>query len=163
MWEALRDFDALMEGAESRVQSADPSAESVKAAKLLNDFARSHFHLLLVAQYKIKEIGRGVVAALDARNETVLFNLARAFIEHTAALAYQVSALEKAASEIPKKPDIKRLEATISKHNKTVHKLYYNEKASVHVNDMIGTLTKHYGSAKRDYELWATVGDGMKG
>jgi hypothetical protein len=35
MWDALRDFDALMKGAETRVRSADSSAESVKAANLL--------------------------------------------------------------------------------------------------------------------------------
>lgn len=152
MWEALRDFDSLMKGAESRLLLADQSAEALKVAKLLNDFARSHFHLLLVTQYKIKEIGRGAVAALDAHNETVLFNLARAFLEHTAALAYQVAALEKAVSEIPKKPDIKNVETTILKHSETAHNLYYNEKASVHVNDMIATLTKHYDSAKPDYD-----------
>jgi hypothetical protein len=152
MWEALSDFDALMKGAESRIEAADASAESVQAARLLNDFARSHFHLVLVGQYKIKEIGRGVVAALDTRNETVLFNLARAFVEHTAALAYQVSVLEKATSEIPKKPDIKSLQTTISRHTETVHKLYYNERASIHVNDMIESLTKHYDSAKRYYD-----------
>src|SRR4051812_36370950 len=87
MWDALRDFDALMKEADGRVRSADASAESVKAAQLLYDFARDHFHLLLVGQFKIKEIGRGIVATLDAHNETVLFNLARAFMEHTAALA----------------------------------------------------------------------------
>jgi hypothetical protein len=152
MWDAVRDFDALMKGAEARVRSADVSAESGKAAKLLLDFARSHFHLLLVGEYKIKEIGRGIVAALDAYNETVLFNLARAFIEHTAALAFQVAALEKAVSEIPKKPDIKSLEATISRHRQAVQTLYYNERASVHVNDMVEALTKHYESAKRDYD-----------
>jgi hypothetical protein len=152
LWDALRDFDALMKGAEDRVRSADASAESVKAAQLFYDFARDHFHLLLVGQFKIKEIGRGAVAALDARNETVLFNLARAFIEHTAALAYQVAALEKAVSEIPKRPDIKSLEVVISRHRETAHKLYYNERAGVHVNNMIEALTKRYESAKRDYD-----------
>jgi hypothetical protein len=152
MWDALRDFDVLMKGAKDRVRSAEASAESVKAAQLLYDFARDHFHLLLVGEFKIKEIGRGAVAALDAHNETVLFNLARAFIEHTAALAYQVAALEKAVSQIPKRPDIKSLEVVISRHRETSNKLYYNERAGVHVNNMIEALTKHYESAKRDYD-----------
>jgi hypothetical protein len=67
-------------------------------------------------------------------------------------LAYQVAVLEKAVSEIPKKPDIKSLEMVISRYRETVHRLYYNEKASIHVNNMIDALTKHYASAKRDYD-----------
>ena len=47
-------------------------------------------HLFLVGQFKIKEIARGICAALESQNETVLFNLARSLIEHTAALAYQL-------------------------------------------------------------------------
>jgi hypothetical protein len=152
MWDSLRDFDALMKASDDRIQSANASDESVKAAQLLHEFARDHYHLLLVGQYKIKEIGRGAIAALDAQNETTLFNLARAFIEHTAALAYQVAVLEKAVLAIPKKPDLKSLEGTISRHHKTAKKLYYNEKAAVHVSDMIKAVNKHYESAKRDYD-----------
>ena len=152
MWDALRDFDAFMKGVEDRVRSSDAPFEGVRAAQLLFDFARAHFHLLLVNQFKIKEIGRGVVAALEAHNETVVFNLARAFVEHTAALAYQVATLKKAVFEIPRKPDIKSLEAAISRHRTTANKLYYNEKADIHVNDMIDVLIKHYASAKRDYD-----------
>ena len=96
-----------MKASDERIQSADGSTESSQVALLLYEFARDHYHLLLVGKYKLKEIGRGVVAAIDAENEIVLFNLARAFIEHTAALAYQVAALEKALSDIPKKPERK--------------------------------------------------------
>lgn len=46
-------------------------------------------------------------------NEIVLFNLARAFLEHIAALAYQLRALEKAVTEFPRKAELKSLKDTI--------------------------------------------------
>jgi hypothetical protein len=33
----------------------------------------TNFHLVLVGEYKIKEIGRGIRTALDLKNETILF------------------------------------------------------------------------------------------
>jgi hypothetical protein len=151
-WAALKDFDRVMKSADARIASADSAPESVQAATLLHQLARDHFYLLLVGEYKIKEIGRGVLAALDARNETVLFNLARAFMEHTAALAYQIAALDKAIVQIPKKPDLKCLSETVSRHRTAVSGLYYNKRADIHINDMIRVLTKDYESAGRDYD-----------
>lgn len=151
MWSTLKDFDGLMKEADTRVRSANASVEAVKVAKLLHDLARSHFHLLLVGQYKIKEIGRGALAAFSAHNETVLFNLARALIEHTAAFAYQVAALGTAVSEISRGSEVTTIKSALLRHRQTVHKLYYNERARVHVNDMIEALTTHCELAKHDY------------
>jgi hypothetical protein len=117
-WTLLGDFDGMMKAHDERVRSTDSSTDAATAAILLHDFARDHYHLLLVGQYKIKEIGRGIHAALDSQNETVLLNLTRALVEHTAALAYQLGALEKAVQELPKKPDPKSLRATITRHYK---------------------------------------------
>jgi hypothetical protein len=141
----------IIRASDDRIQSADASKASVQVAQVLHHFARDHYHLLLVGLYKIKEVGRGVIAAQDTKNETVLFNLARALLEHTA-LAYQVALIEKAVLDIPKRPDLKNLKATISRHHEMAKELYYNEKAIIRVNDMIKALSKHYDSAKRDYD-----------
>jgi hypothetical protein len=76
-----------MKASDQRIQSAVGSTDAMEAAKLIHEFARNHYHLFLVGQYKIRDIGRGICAALDSKNEIVLFNLATAFLEHIAALA----------------------------------------------------------------------------
>ena len=81
----------------------------------MHDFARDHHHLLLVGQYKIREIGRGIRSTLESKNETVLFNMTRAFVERTAALAYQINALEKAVADLPKKTDLRGFRETIAR------------------------------------------------
>ncbi|MQW11598.1 hypothetical protein GHK51_14915 [Sinorhizobium meliloti] len=141
-----------MKAFDERVRSKENASDAGKTALLLYDFARDHYHLLLVGQFKIKEIGRGIQAAIEGQNETVLLNLARAFIEHTAAIAYQLGALEKAVRELPKKPEPKNLWAEVERHHQIVKKLHYNQNAAVHVNDMIGTLTKHDELARQGYE-----------
>jgi hypothetical protein len=151
-WLLLGDFDALMKSSDERIQSADRLSDAVEAAKVMHEFARNHYHLLLVGQYKIREIGRGICAALDSQNETVLFNLARTLIEHTAALAYQLVALEKAVTEFPKKADLKSLREAVDRHHRAAKELYYNESAAVHVHDMIDALTRQYDSARREYD-----------
>jgi hypothetical protein len=151
-WELLGDFDALMKSSDERIQSEDASSEAVEAARLMHDFARDHYHLLLVGQFKLREIGRGIWAAVDSKNEIVLFNLTRAFIEHTAALAYQINALERAVNEFPKKPNLKGLRETVLRHHRGVKKLYYNRRAAVHVHDMIRALSKDYELARREYD-----------
>jgi hypothetical protein len=78
--------------------------------------------------------------------------LARAFIEHTAALAYQLSVLDKAVGDFPKKTDLKTLQETLARHHKAVKKLYYNERAEIHVHDMIKILTRHYDTARAEYD-----------
>jgi hypothetical protein len=148
-WAQLGDFDALMKAADLKIKSVNSSTDAVEAATLMHGFARDHLHLLLVGQFKIRELARAI---LESQNETVLFNLARSLIEHTAALAYQTSALEKAANEFPKKNDLKTLRTTIEQHHNLVKTLYYNEKATVHVHDMIKALTKYHESARREYD-----------
>lgn len=152
MWNAVKDFDALMKSLNEKVRLASSSGESGQAAKLLLNMAQDHFHLLLVGQYKVTEIGRGIVAALLAGNDSVFFNLARAFVEHTAAIAYQLTTLEKAVLDIPKKPNLDNLKLTIARHHKKAKTLYYNERAAVHVNDMIKELVRHDPASKADYD-----------
>lgn len=151
-WALLGDFDALMKAADQRIDAFSNPTDAVEAAKLLHGFARDHFHLFLVGQYKIREIARGISAALESRNETVLFNLTRSFVEHTAALAYQLRTLEKAVHELPKKIDLENLRATIGQHHEAARRLYYNEKAEVHVHDMIEALATRLEAARREYD-----------
>jgi len=91
-------------------------------------------------------------AALGAGNDTVLFNLARGVVEHTAAIAYQLTALEKAILDIPKRLDLKDLEGAIAGHHKAAKAHYYKERAALHVNDMLKELAKHYSAAKSEYD-----------
>jgi hypothetical protein len=151
-WVLLGDFDALMKAADQKIQAFSTPTDTVEAAKLLHAFARDHFHLSLVGQYKIREVARGITEALVSKNETVLFNLARSLIEHTAALAYQLGILEKAVNEFPKKTEIKALRATIGQHHKAARLLYYNEKAAVHIHDMIKSLAVRLESARSEYD-----------
>ncbi len=151
-WVVLGDFDVLMNAADQKIQAFGNPTDAVEAAKLMHVFARDHFHLFLVGQYKIKEIARGISAALESQNETVLFNLARSLVEHTAALAYQLRTLEKAVNEFAKKTEIKSLRATIGQHHKAARLLYYNEKAAVHVHDMIKALATRLEGARSQYD-----------
>lgn len=151
-WELFGDFDVLMQATDQKIQAFSSPTDTVEAAKLLHVFARDHFHLSLVGQYKIREVARGISEALISQNETVLFNLTRSLLEHTAALAYQLGTLEKAVNEFPKKTEIKALQATIGQHHKAARLLYYNEKAEVHVHDMIKSLAIRFKSARSDYD-----------
>jgi len=151
-WVLLGDFDALMRAADQKIQAFSSPTDTVEAAKLLHVFARDHFHLSLVGQYKIREVARGISEALISQNETVLFNLTRSLVEHTAALAYQLGTLEKAVNEFPKKTEIKVLRATIGQHHQAARLLYYNEKAAVHVHDMIKSLAMRFESARSEYD-----------
>ena len=151
-WAVLGDFDALMKTTDQRLQAMTDSAETTEIAKLLHHFSKDHFYLFLVGQYKIKEIARGIFITLKDLNDTVLFNLTRTLVEHTAALAYQAAALEKAVIEIPKKPDFESVRTTVSRHHKIARRLYYNENAEVHVHDMIKALTGHFESARLEYD-----------
>ncbi|RWO33575.1 MAG: hypothetical protein EOS10_07765 [Mesorhizobium sp.] len=111
-----------------------------------------HYHLFLVCQYKIRELCRGIHAAIESTNEIVLFNLTRSLVEHSASLAYQMRILERAAEEFPKKAARKAIEASIGMHRKATQRLYYNEKASVHVHDMIKALAARFDNARGEYD-----------
>jgi hypothetical protein len=118
----------------------------------MHAFAREHYHLFLVGQYKIRELCRGIGAAIESANETALFNLTRSLVEHSASLAYQMRALERAVEEFPKKTEGKAIEASIGRHRKAAELLYYNEKAGVHVHDMIKVLATRFDNARREYD-----------
>ncbi|MET3648924.1 hypothetical protein [Phyllobacterium ifriqiyense] len=151
-WERLGDFDALMQEADQHLQSAASQSEAVEVAKLMHAFSRDHYHVFLVGQYKIRELCRGIGAAIESTNETVLFNLTRSLVEHSASLAYQMRILERAVEGFSKKRERKAIEASIGKHRKAVQLLYYNEKASIHVHDMIKALAAQFDTARREYE-----------
>jgi hypothetical protein len=45
-----------MNATDQQIQSVTSSTDATEAAKLMHGFARDHFHLFLVGQYKIREI-----------------------------------------------------------------------------------------------------------
>lgn len=151
-WELLGDFDALMSAADQRIQSALGESDAAETARLMHELSRDHYHLLLVGLYKVKEIARAIDGAFQSQNNTVLFSLARSLVEHTAALAYQVGALEKAVIDIPKKPEMKSIRESVARHHRAVMRIFYNQKADIHVHDMIKALSLSYQTARLDYD-----------
>lgn len=151
-WQLLGDFDQLMLGAEAHIQSIVGSSDAVEAARLMHAFTRDHYHLFLVGQYKVREIARGIRISLEIENGTVLFSLARALVEHTAAMAYQVRKLEAAIDDLPKRTLREQFRATIERHHNHATALYYNERAKVHVNDMIAALKTYIVDIQSGYD-----------
>lgn len=62
-------------------------------------------------------------------------------------------ALQRAVEEFPKKTERKAIEAAIGRHRKAAQLLYHNEKASVHVHDMIKALTTRFENVRREYDV----------
>lgn len=151
-WTLLGDFDRLMLGAEERIRSITAGSDATEAARRMHAFARNHHHLFLVGQYKIREIARGIGRSLESDNTTVLFSLARALVEHTAAIAFQTRSLSAAVSDLPKHVALEKFTAAIEKHGQRTAKLYYNEKARVHVNDMIDALANYLPEIQSGYD-----------
>lgn len=151
-WEFLGDFDALMSAADQRIQSALGESDAAETARLMHELSRDHYHLLLVGLYKVKEIARAIDGAFQSQNNTVLFSLVRSFVEHTAALAYQVGALERAVIDIPKKPELKSIRESVARHHRAAKRIFYNQKADIHVHDMIKALSLSYPTVHSDYD-----------
>jgi hypothetical protein len=86
-----------------------------------------------------------------------LFNLARAFMEHTASLAFQNQALEKAVSDIESKQLFDQVDRAIRKHRKIVDRMYYGGESGpkdakrLHTNDLLEALAKVDKRAASDY------------
>lgn len=157
LWKHVKDFDGLLDRSKSRLPADDGASETVKVAHLLHELAFSHFFSTLVFRFKTREIARGILDAETQDNLVVLFNLARAFMEHTASLAFQNGALEKAVAEIEAKQGFEQVDRTIRKHRKIVDKMYYGGEGSpkdvkrLHVNDLLEALVKVDERAAKDY------------
>jgi hypothetical protein len=157
LWEYVKDFDGLLDRSKSRLPVDDGQSEAVKVAHLLHDLAFSHEFSRLVFRFKTREIARGILDAETTGNLVVLFNLARAFVEHTASLAFQNQALSKAVSEIETKQVFEQVDRTIRKHRKIVDRIYYGGEGSpkdakrLHINDLLEALAKVNEHAATDY------------
>ena len=116
LWQHVKDFDRLLLSSRSRLPDQEGGSEAVKIAHRLHDLAHAHFFSTLVFRFKTREIARGIFVAEENVNLVVLFNLARAFMEHTASLAFQSQALEKALSDIEKKQTFEQIDRSIRKH-----------------------------------------------
>jgi hypothetical protein len=157
LWQHVKDFDGLLDRSKSRLPVDDGDSEIAKVAHLLNEFATAHFFSTLVFRFKTREIARGILDAESQENLVVLFNLARAFMEHTASLAFQNQALEKAVAEIETKQTFEQFDRTIRKHRKVVDRVYYGGEGSprdakrLHTNDLLEALAKVDQRASKDY------------
>lgn len=148
----LGNFDRLMQGAEAHIRSVTGSSDAAEAARLMHAFARDHYHLFLVGQYKVRAIARGIGITLEIENDTALFSLVRALVEHTAAMAYQLRRLEAAIEDLPKRTARDQFSAAIERHHRHATALYYNERAEVHVNDMIAALGRYIRDIQSGYD-----------
>ena len=157
LWEHVRDFDHLLSQSKKDLPDAIKKGDAAEIAQQLHQLAFEHFYLTLVFRFKAKEIARGVFAAVTDENYVVLFNLARAFMEHTASLAYQGEALQKAINDISTKQNTDQIQGSISAHRKVTQRLYYGGEGSpshvrhVHVNDLLKSLDRIYENALQRY------------
>lgn len=157
LWQHVKDFDGIVDRSKSRLPVDEGESETVKIAYLLHELAFAHFFSTLVFRFKTREIARGIFDAETQGNLVVLFNLARAFMEHTASLAFQIQALEKAVSDIETKQLFDQVDRAIRKHRKIVDRIYYggesgpNAAKRLHTNDLLEALAKVDKGAASDY------------
>lgn len=158
LWTAFHDFDRILSNSRQRLPGVDTATEIIDVGRELHALAFEHFHLILVFRSKIKELARGTLSALSDENHVVLFNLARAFMEHTSSLAYQDQALQKAISDISSKHNATKIKNSIAIHRNVTRCLYYGgqgspvEVARIHVNDLLKALGKVYENASSHYD-----------
>lgn len=158
LWAAFQDFDRILSESKQRLPIEQHESPTNKIAHALHEFAFDHFHLTLVFRFKAKEIGRGIFRANEDKNPVVLFNLARALVEHTASLAYQDQALRKSIDDISSKHNIEQILNSILSHKAIAQRLYYGGDGSpipmkrIHVNDLLGALEKIDTSMKSIYD-----------
>lgn len=157
LWQHVKDFDGLLVRSKSQLPVDDGENQTVKIAYLLHELAFAHFFSKLVFRFKTSEIARGIFDAEKQGNLVVLFNLARAFMEHTASLAFQNQALEKAVSDIESKQLFDQIDRAIRKHRKIVDRMYYGGEGGpqnsrrLHTNDLLKALAKVDKRAASDY------------
>lgn len=158
LWQHVKDFDGILDRSKSRLPTDKDGSEAAKVAYRLHDLAFGHLFSTLVFRFKTREIARGIFDAEAQRNLVVLFNLARAFMEHTASLAFQNQAMEKAVADIESStPDFDHVDRSIREHRKIVDRLYYGGDRSskdakrLHVNDLLKALAKVDERAFDDY------------
>lgn len=158
LWHHVKDFGRLLVSSRARLPEEEGGSESVRIAHRLHDLAHGHFFSTLVFRFKTREIARGIFDAEENLNLVVLFNLARALIEHTASLAFQDQSLERALSDIERKQSFEQIDRSIRKHRKIIDQLYYGGDVSpkgvkrLHVNDLLKALTAVDKRAQADYE-----------
>lgn len=158
LWEHVKDFDALRGNFDSRLPSEEDSSETAQITVGLINLAYEHFYSTLVFRFRTRELARGIFEAEKKRNLMVLFNLARAFMEHTASLAFQNQALEKAVADIERKQDFAQIQQSICKHRGIIARLYYGGNGSptdakrFHVNDFLNALAAIDERAPEHYE-----------
>jgi hypothetical protein len=159
LWESVKDFDQLSLKSKLSLPEKENNSESVEISGRLHQLAFEHFYLMLVFRFKSKEIGRGIFAASADNNYVVLFNLARAFMEHTASLAYQGEALNKAIKSISGMQIADQIRDSFSKSLSVTQQLYYGGEGSptqikrLHVHLLLKSLDKIYPNAKQKYDL----------
>lgn len=149
----IYDFEKLMKPLDHQTNALSGTSDSTITAKLIYQFARNSYHLYLVSGYKIAEIARGMNGALESKNSIVFFNLCRALVENSAAVAYHLNKLSQAFDDFSKSSDVHAFKAILEKHDATTKNIYYNEKATVHVNDMIKSLSKYIVDAAAEYAV----------
>jgi hypothetical protein len=158
LWMAVHDFDRILSNSRQRIPDIQIESAILGIAHELHELAFEHFHLILVFRFKTRELARGIFDAILASNYVVLFNMARAFLEHTASFAYQDQALQRAVVEISSRQSADQIWETIANHRNTTRRLYYGGEGSpiqvnrIHVNDLLKALEKMSENAISHYD-----------
>ncbi len=137
----FNDFDAHMEATRSRLPDRETATGAGEIAWLLYELARDHFFMMRVIGLKLAEIGRAYLSAKEEQNASVQVALGRAFIEHSASLAYQADSLAKAMREIPKKPEGHKLRESVTAYHRKVHDLFYGSGSDKAGPNFVNVLT----------------------
>jgi hypothetical protein len=154
---AFNDFDVHMQESRKRLPSRNAGTQSGDIAWLLFDFARDHFFMLRVIGLKLSGIGKAFQSAREQENPIAHLTLARAFVEHTASLSFQVDALGRAYDDLMAQGDPAKIREIIAKHREIINRLYYGGSPKgdgvkgFHVNDMIDVLSKDYEKVEYIY------------
>jgi len=157
LWKHVCDFDSLSDRSKPQLLDQKSDSEAAKVALTLHDLAFEHYFLTLVFRFKAREIARGVFDAEKQRNHLVLFNLARAFMEHTGSLTYQEKELEKAIEDISSRDGYDQISQSILNRRTVVKRLYYGGKNSpkglepINSTDLIRSLNAVDERTKNDY------------
>ena len=158
LWKHVENFDVLLEPSNARLPPEADNSQSARIARGLHKILFSHFVLMLVFRFKAREIVRGAIDADERENLLVMFNLARAFLEHTASLAFQVRALEKVVEDLEATNGFEPIMRKIDHHVGVAERLYYGGEKSpkkikrIHVNELLTELAALCRDAPSDYE-----------
>jgi hypothetical protein len=156
----LNDFDRAMRGRAQRLPKRESVESVAELAWSLYELCRNHFFVLRVEVLKLTQIAHGILWAIKAKNPTVQFSLTRGLLEHTAALAFQISKIRRIQDDLARHGDLKTLIEAIQAHQTIVHRIFYGQSPQkrgdhlrqFHINDCRESMRDDYPEEPAVYD-----------